>query len=196
MNNCRDPAVNETGNILFVSFPSILFCAVNKKFKSPKRKSWKRVCIGCVTEVTVAKQAFPMNGRNEICWFLTTKIYYYLWMGGGGSFFDIKGWISAISSLCQPLAESCHFFDLMFYQVKKRYFYPEMKLYVCYLCISDNDNDDVDLCDKTFSDSCSKSLSSVADLRPLTDNWSCPWWMLSKAEKDKTCLNFAKYWEF
>ena len=44
-----------------------------------------------------------------------------------------------------------------------------MKLYVCYLCISDNDNDDVDLCDKTFSDSCSKSLSSVADLRPLTE---------------------------
>ena len=91
-------------------------------------------------------------------------------MGEGGSFFDIKGWISAISSLCQPLAESCHFLDLMFYQVKKLYFYPEMKLYICYLCISDNDNDDVDLCDKIFSDSCSKSLSSVADLRPLTDN--------------------------
>ena len=41
-----------------------------------------------------------------------------------------------------------------------------------YLHISDNDNDDVDLCDDTktlFSNSCSKSLSAVADLRPLTE---------------------------
>ena len=171
MNNCRDPAVNETENILFVSLPSILFCAVNKRFKSPKRKSWKRVCIGCVTEVTVAKQAFPVNGRDEICWFLTTKIYYYLWMGGGGSFFDIKGWISAIRSLCQPLAESCHFFDLMFYQVKKRYFYPEMKLYVSYLHVRDND---IILCwcwsvwwYKNFFDGCCQKVKKAKHVSTL-----------------------------
>ena len=175
----RDPAVNETENILFVSFPSILFCAVNKRFKSPKRKSWKRVCIGCVTEVTVAKQAFPMNGRDEICWFLTTKYQNILLPVNGRRRKFL--WHQGLDLSHQfTLPTSSWVLPFLWSHVlsSQEAVFLSRNEVVCILS------------------SRAWQWHNIMLMLICVMIQKLFWWMLSKGEKGKTCLNFAKYWEF